>query len=169
MPAPLHHLRLTHAPLGQLLVGFDGMSVVSCRLEKPSPAQPDQWPADPVGRWLVDTLLAYLHGEDLHALSQIRVQPQGGSPFQQQVWAAARQIPAGETRSYAQLAQAMGHPGASRALANALGANPCLLFIPCHRVIRSDGRLGGFSAGSGAATKAQLLALEQGVAIPPLP
>lgn len=169
MPASLHSLRLTHAPLGQLLVEFEEMSVVSCRLATLSLGRPDSWPADPVGRWLVEALQAYLQGEDVNALSQIRVQPRCGSHFQQLVWATARQIPAGETRSYAQLAQAMGHLGASRALANALGANPCLLFIPCHRVIRSDGRLGGFSAGSGTATKAQLLALEQGATITPLP
>jgi O-6-methylguanine DNA methyltransferase len=70
-----------------------------------------------------------------------------GSEFQQRVWDAARTIPAGEVRSYSWLAQKVGNPRAVRAVASALGANPALLFVPCHRVLRSNGDLGGFSCG----------------------
>ena len=70
-----------------------------------------------------------------------------GTEFQKSVWAALRQIPFGETRSYSQVACAMGRPDAVRAVAQAIGRNPCLVFIPCHRVLGKDGSLTGFSAG----------------------
>lgn len=70
-----------------------------------------------------------------------------GTPFQQKVWKAARVIPFGQTRSYWWIAVRLGDPHAMRAVGGALGANPIPLFIPCHRVLRSDGALGGFSAG----------------------
>lgn len=70
-----------------------------------------------------------------------------GTPFQRAVWAAARVIPFGETRSYGQLARQIGRPGAARAVGAALGANPVPLVVPCHRVLRADGALGGYSGG----------------------
>ena len=70
-----------------------------------------------------------------------------GTAFQQAVWAQLRQIPPGETRSYAAVAAAVGSPGAVRATGAANGANPVAVLIPCHRVIRSDGALGGYAYG----------------------
>ena len=70
-----------------------------------------------------------------------------GTPFQRKVWAALRQIPAGQTESYGHLAAALGAPKAARAVGSACGANPVPLFIPCHRVVPSGGGLGGFSGG----------------------
>lgn len=70
-----------------------------------------------------------------------------GSSFQHAVWEAARQIPYGQTRTYGQLAAALGKAGGARAVGNALGANPILLLIPCHRILAANGKLGGFSAG----------------------
>lgn len=70
-----------------------------------------------------------------------------GTGFQQAVWNALRSIPAGETRTYAQIAAAVGRPGAVRAAGSANGANPVSVVIPCHRVIRSDGALGGYAWG----------------------
>lgn len=72
-----------------------------------------------------------------------------GSPFQKQVWETLRQIPPGETRSYADLAEAIGKPSACRAVANANGANQLAIIIPCHRVINSDGKIGGYGGGIG--------------------
>jgi O-6-methylguanine DNA methyltransferase len=80
--------------------------------------------------------------------------------FQRIVWAALRQITAGQTGSYGRVAAAIGHPGAARAVGSACGANPIPLFIPCHRVLARGGRLGGFSAG--LAWKRRLLANEAG-------
>jgi O-6-methylguanine DNA methyltransferase len=69
------------------------------------------------------------------------------TPFQRKVWAALRKIPFGRTVSYAELARRVGSPRAARAVGQAVGANPIPILIPCHRVIRSSGDLGGFSAG----------------------
>lgn len=83
----------------------------------------------------------------------------GGTPFQQQVWSALQAIPYGRTVTYHQLATQIGRPTAIRAVASAVGRNPLLIIVPCHRVLRKDGSLGGFRGG--LAFKKQLLALEQ--------
>jgi AraC family transcriptional regulator of adaptative response/methylated-DNA-[protein]-cysteine methyltransferase len=70
-----------------------------------------------------------------------------GTPFQQQVWRALQQLPAGRTTGYAALAAAAGQPRAVRAVASACGANPLAVLVPCHRVLRSDGGLGGYRWG----------------------
>ncbi len=81
-----------------------------------------------------------------------------GTAFQEKVWAELRKIPLGETRSYADIAAAVGSPGAVRAVGTANGFNPVAVLVPCHRVIRSDGRLGGY--GGGIPNKVKLLAAE---------
>ena len=82
-----------------------------------------------------------------------------GTEFQLRVWAALRGIPYGETRSYREVARALQRPRAVRAVGSANGANPLPLVIPCHRVVASDGKLGGY--GGGLALKAKLLAMER--------
>jgi AraC family transcriptional regulator of adaptative response/methylated-DNA-[protein]-cysteine methyltransferase len=81
-----------------------------------------------------------------------------GTAFQEAVWRELRRIPAGETRSYAEIAAAIGHPKAVRAVGSANGDNHVCVLIPCHRVIRSDGSLGGY--GGGIDRKKKLLAAE---------
>lgn len=81
-----------------------------------------------------------------------------GTAFQQRVWQALREIPAGETRSYGELAAALGNPKASRAVGGANGANNIAVLIPCHRVIAADGGLGGYAYGTDI--KAELLKRE---------
>ncbi len=88
---------------------------------------------------------AYFDG-DIAALDRLPVAPMG-TPFQQRVWAALRRIPAGSAISYGALAAWIGQPGAARAVGQANGRNPVPLVIPCHRVIASTGRLGGYSSG----------------------
>ena len=83
-----------------------------------------------------------------------------GTAFQQAVWQELRRIPAGETRSYAEIAAAVGKPGAVRAAGSANGANNVAVLIPCHRVIRSDGSLGGYAYG--LEIKQRLLDKERG-------
>jgi AraC family transcriptional regulator of adaptative response/methylated-DNA-[protein]-cysteine methyltransferase len=78
--------------------------------------------------------------------------------FQRRVWDAVRRIPRGETRTYAAVAADAGHPGAARAVARACAANPAALVIPCHRVVRGDGTMGGYRWS--AARKQQLLERE---------
>ncbi len=81
-----------------------------------------------------------------------------GTAFQEAVWRELRKIPPGETRSYANIAAAVGQPGAVRAVGTANGSNPVCVLVPCHRVIRSDGTLGGY--GGGIENKKKLLAAE---------
>ena len=80
-----------------------------------------------------------------------------GTKFQKKVWLELSKIPKGETRTYKEIAIAIGRPLAVRAVANACGKNPHPIKIPCHRVIRSDGKLGGYSGPGGSATKRRLL------------
>ena len=87
-----------------------------------------------------------------------------GSAFQVQVWEALRTIEAGSVRSYAEVAAQIGRPGAARAVGSACAANPVALLVPCHRVLRSDGALGGYRWG--VDTKANLLAAEAEHAAP---
>jgi AraC family transcriptional regulator of adaptative response/methylated-DNA-[protein]-cysteine methyltransferase len=81
-----------------------------------------------------------------------------GTAFQERVWAELRKIPLGETRSYAEIAAAIGQPTATRAVGTANGDNHVAVLIPCHRVIRSDGSLGGYAGGLDR--KRHLLAVE---------
>ena len=83
-----------------------------------------------------------------------------GTKFQRTVWKEISKIPYGETRTYKDLAIAIGKPNSSRAVANACGKNPYPVIIPCHRVIRSDGKLGGYSGVGGVKKKKELLKLE---------
>ena len=83
-----------------------------------------------------------------------------GTNFQRTVWNEISKIPFGETRTYKDLAIAIGKPNSSRAVANACGKNPYPVIIPCHRVIRSDGKLGGYSGVGGVKKKKELLKLE---------
>ena len=82
-----------------------------------------------------------------------------GSAFQQRVWDALRAIPAGETRSYGDLARLLG--SSARAIGQANGANPIPILIPCHRVLAAGGALGGYSGGDGPPTKLWLLSHER--------
>lgn len=82
-----------------------------------------------------------------------------GTAFQEKVWAALREIPYGETRSYRDIAEAIGHPKAYRAVGMANNANPLFIIIPCHRVIGADGSLTGY--GGGLSMKKALLMLEK--------
>jgi len=83
-----------------------------------------------------------------------------GTKFELKVWKYLRTIPKGELRTYSQVAIAIKKPKAVRAVANAIGKNPYAPKIPCHRVIRSDGSLGGYSGKGGINTKRKLLKLE---------
>ncbi len=83
-----------------------------------------------------------------------------GTKFQLKVWVYLKKIPRGRVKTYAQVAKAIGKPNAVRAVANAIGKNPYAPKIPCHRVIRSDGSLGGYSGKGGVKTKRFLLQKE---------
>ena len=81
-------------------------------------------------------------------------------PFHRRVYALARSIPPGQTLSYGDIAEKVGSPGSARAVGQALGKNPFAIIVPCHRVLAAGGRVGGFSASGGVATKLRMLAIE---------
>jgi len=107
-------------------------------------------------RVAITQLLEYLEGKRVAFELPLDLR---GTPFQCAVWGALQEIPYGETRSYAAIAKRVRHPNAVRAVGAANGANPIALIVPCHRVIASDGRLGGY--GGGLSLKAKLLAMER--------
>lgn len=109
---------------------------------------------EPLAR-AVDELQRYFAGERIQFSCPLDLR---GTPFQLSVWQKLCRIPYGETRSYGEIALAIGQPAASRAVGAANGANPVALIVPCHRVIGSKGTLTGY--GGGLSTKAWLLALE---------
>ena len=84
-----------------------------------------------------------------------------GTKFQLKVWNYLKKIPRGKVKTYSEVAKSIGKPLAVRAVANAIGKNPYAPKIPCHRVIRSDGKLGGYSGKGGIKKKAELLKAEQ--------
>ena len=96
--------------------------------------------------------------QNLSALNKLNCAA-AGTTFQKQVWRACKEIPPGETRTYGEIAKAIGRPRAARAVGQALNANPLLLVIPCHRVVSSSKGCGGFAAGE--ARKRWLLEHEQ--------
>ncbi len=153
-------------PLGSLLVAATPRGICNVRLGSdpqrlradleaelaPAALEPDP---ERLAPW-VDGLLRYLRGEAPEPSVPLDV---AGSPFQRRVWTAIRAIPYAATRSYAELAQAIGRPRAARAVAAACARNPVPLAVPCHRVIASGGRLGGYRYG--VSRKRALLARER--------
>lgn len=103
-----------------------------------------------------DQVLAFLSGDATLAKLPLDIR---GTVFQQRVWSALRQIPRGETRTYRDIASAIGAPKAVRAVGSACGANPVALVIPCHRALRTDGGLGGYAWG--LERKQKLLKIER--------
>lgn len=102
-------------------------------------------------------LQAYFQGQ--RQTFELPLQPLGGTAFQQRVWRALSELPYGHTCTYQALADRLGQPRATRAVASAIARNPLILLIPCHRVIGADGSLRGFAAG--VEVKRRLLALEK--------
>lgn len=106
-----------------------------------------------------DELEAYMQGERMTLELRLAAR---GTAFQQKVWEALLAIPYGETRTYSDIAAAVGSPAAVRAVGTAIGANPVLIAVPCHRVIGKNGTLTGYRGG--LAMKEALLTLERGAA-----
>jgi O-6-methylguanine DNA methyltransferase len=107
---------------------------------------------------IVAQLQEYFAGKRLQFDARLNLESL--TSFQQRVLQAAQGIPAGTVWTYGQLAQSIGRPRASRAVGQALGRNPVPIIVPCHRVIASDGSLGGYSGGGGLDSKRWLLRLE---------
>ncbi|MCA3368187.1 MAG: methylated-DNA--[protein]-cysteine S-methyltransferase [Roseomonas sp.] len=147
-----------HTPLGEVTISEDGGAIVALDWGRGRDQE-----ATPLLRKAQDQLQEYFDGKRLRF--DLPLAPEG-SAFQKRVWAALCDIPAGETRSYADVARVLG--SAPRAVGGANGANPIPLFIPCHRVIAANGSLGGYSGGDGPATKRYLLDHESRALLLPL-
>jgi len=109
---------------------------------------------------LQEQITAYFDGSCVNFSQDIPIVLDGFSSFCSSVLTACRDIEFGQTLTYGQLAKKSGRPNARRAAGNALARNPLPLIIPCHRIIRSDGKLGGFSAPGGITLKKKMLELE---------
>ena len=105
-----------------------------------------------------DDILAYLSGKPIKLSGALDLSE--GTAFQREVWGVTRKIPYGKVRSYKWVASEVGRPKAARAAGQALSANPVPLLVPCHRVVMSDGTLGGFTGGEDY--KRRLLSIERG-------
>jgi len=147
------------SPVGPLLVAGDDRELHRIAFPSERRAQTPQrdWQRDDAPFAAVrDQLRAYFAGALTRFDLPLRF---SGTPFQNAVWQALREIPYGETISYRTLAERIGRPTACRAVGAANGANPLPIVIPCHRVIGADGSLTGF--GGGIETKRALLELER--------
>jgi len=162
VPALKQHT-VIDSPYGPLtLVATDGtLSNLYMTDQRHRPAQETFGARDdrPFGE-AVDQLEAYFASELKEFTLELHLH---GTPFQRSVWEQLLRIPYGETRSYGDLAAALGNPGASRAVGLANGKNPVSIIVPCHRVVGSNGSLTGY--GGGLERKQRLLDFEQGAAL----
>jgi methylated-DNA-[protein]-cysteine S-methyltransferase len=147
-------------PFGATLLAWSAVGLTRVRLlaEAEMLQSADRLPSFVVDA--IDTLRAYAAGTPT-TFSAIPLDEAGQSDFHRAIYAALRRVPYGETTTYGALAQAAGFDaGASRAVGVAMGRNPWPVIVPCHRVMASGGKMGGFSAPGGTDTKARLLRLE---------
>ncbi len=149
-------LLVIDSPLGRIALTGDEEAVTGLEIAAGGRLSTDGLPPNPTGvlQRAAAQLAEYFAGAR-HAFDvPVRV---SGTPFQQAIWEQLRAIPFGDVRGYGELGRATGRATAGRAVGGAVGANPVPLLIPCHRVLAGDGRITGYSAGEGVATKAWLL------------
>jgi O-6-methylguanine DNA methyltransferase len=151
--------------------GLAGTEYGLCRTQLPGPKPekikifllkniPDAQPDKTFCKILQQQIIAYFEGDYIQFSRDIPLVLDGFSSFGKSVLKTCREIEIGQTITYGQLAKKAGRPNASRAVGSVLAKNPLPLIIPCHRIIRSDGKMGGFSAPGGIAVKKKLLELE---------
>jgi O-6-methylguanine DNA methyltransferase len=159
-PVPLLHGTSFQCRYGLLSLAVQGGKIKSldCAAGGKVPKSPGDSPDADALSPFVDRILSYLEGK---SLGDLPLAPEG-TPFQKKVWEALRRIPRGRVASYAEVARTIGLPSGARAVAQACGANPIIFLIPCHRVVASDGTLGGY--GPGLKLKASVLG-DEGVRI----
>ena len=144
------------SPFGQCFIAFTARGICSLEFDDFQDPGPHvtrlrrNWPAAHITEItsgaleLSQRIFAALEGKSPSKALSVLVT---GTNFQHQVWKALLDIPCGATRTYKEIASAIGHPSATRAVGNAVGANPIAFLIPCHRVLRTDGGLGGYRWG----------------------
>ena len=137
--------------------------VTRSRLGRRWPGATDADPPPGVQR-VIDRILALLSGEPVD-LSDVPVDLGDAPEFHRKVYEVARTIPPGKTMTYGEIARRLGAPQESREVGQALGRNPIAIIVPCHRVLGADGKMGGFSATGGVATKRRILEIEGAAAL----
>lgn len=140
-------------PFGTLYLTFSGGFLVRVSFKKPALVA---FKKDSAPKSFIEELRGYFQGAD-RGFSQ-KVKFLNATEFDKKVWGCLKEIPAGETRTYKWIAEEIGAPKAVRAVGRALSRNPFLIVLPCHRVIESDGSIGGYS--SGVNIKRRLLEME---------
>jgi methylated-DNA-[protein]-cysteine S-methyltransferase len=152
------------SPIGDIVLTGDRDGLTGVYMGSPPRGIDARWRIDAAEfQAAAEQLTAYFAGELREFTVPLRPE---GTPFQLAVWEQLRAIPYGQTRSYGELAQRLGSPGASRAVGAANGSNPLSIVVPCHRVIGANGKLTGF--GGGLPRKQWLLSMEQGQSQMPL-
>ncbi len=141
------------SPVGKLYIIFSGKVLVGVSFSKPSGVSFKDGAAT---KSFMKELTLYFKGSKSKFIQKTKFLT--GTEFEKKVWNALTKIPFGETRSYKWVAEKIGNPAATRAVGGALSKNPIPVVVPCHRVIESDGSIGGFA--SGVETKRRLLDLE---------
>jgi methylated-DNA-[protein]-cysteine S-methyltransferase len=116
-------------------------------------------------RQVCDAVVALTRGEPVE-FTDVTLDMDGVPEFNRQVYDIALRIPPGATLTYGEIATRLGQPGAAQSVGQALGQNPFPPIVPCHRILMAGGRIGGFSAPGGIATKRKLLAIESVLAAP---
>jgi methylated-DNA-[protein]-cysteine S-methyltransferase len=151
------------SPYGPLTLVADDGVLCGVYMENQRHRPPEETFGEPAARPFAEAeeqLEAYFAGERTEFTLPLRLH---GTPFQRMVWEHLRTIPYGDTRTYGQLADALGNPKASRAVGLANGKNPVGIIVPCHRVVGADGSLTGY--GGGLDRKRRLLDFERGTAL----
>ena len=144
----------------RLLADEKGLVALDFLKTKEAQAKKKEWVENPSAFRLQEKALKDFFSKE-KSLPKFAYGNRGGTDFQRKVWREIEKIPLGKTRTYAEIAKAIGSPGAARAVGSACGANPIPLFVPCHRVVASNGGLGGFSGGLDI--KKKLLRLENSI------
>jgi methylated-DNA-[protein]-cysteine S-methyltransferase len=170
METAAHGFTLFDTAIGRCGIVWGGRGIVGvqlpegrepetrARMLRRFPSAQEAAPPPDVQRAL-DGIVALLRGE-VSPLESVPLDMEGVPQFHRRVYDVARTIPPGKTLSYGDIATRLGAPGSARAVGHALGHNPFAIVVPCHRVLAAGGKMGGFSAGGGVATKLRLLSIE---------
>ena len=166
---------LFETPIGTCSLVWQADKIVGLRLPEASPAATRariarRWPEaeeqapPPDKQKVIDRVLALLAGEAVD-LGDVPLDFGAAPEFHQRAYAIARTIPPGQTMTYGEIAKRLGAPQESREVGQAMGRNPIAILMPCHRVLGADGKMGGFSANGGVATKRRILEIEGAAAL----
>jgi methylated-DNA-[protein]-cysteine S-methyltransferase len=166
---------LFDTPIGTCSLVWQDDKIVGLRLPEASPAATraritrrwagaEERTPPPAMQAMIDRVLKLLAGDKVD-LSDAPLDFGDSPDFHKRAYAIARTIPAGQTMTYGEIAKRLGEPHESREVGQAMGKNPIAILMPCHRVLGADGKMGGFSANGGVATKRRILEIEGAAAI----